>query len=543
VGFFDTFAERLSESIQHKAIDNALDYTEKFRYIMPKKEGTKPAPFSFEYYPWLKPMHLSDAELNIGQKAAQMGYTELLLNWIFFKIDIMQESCLYVLPTDDNASDFSAARFDPAIESSPHLEKLFSNTKNTGHKRSGMASLYIRGSRAKNKLISIPVGNIAIDELDQMVQKHIALIWERMSGQFKKQAWAISTPTVEGYGINKLYVHSSEEEFNFHCPHCSRYITLGHDNLEVCGENQDDLEYKRSRLFCLKCKHTLSHTEKPIYLADGIFPGEGDVRGFGINQCYSCTITPAELALSFLRGQEDEEYAREYWNSKMGKPFVPASYRLNDSDIVEATKNFTLQKGYSGTKFISMGIDVGTLLNYVILEWTLRTDFENIEECDNRVIGCGAVEHFDALETAYKDFGVHYAVIDANPERRSAISFCKTYAGRARACLYGKEKLDRDITLSIKAPTVSVNRATWLGHTITKIKNGSTLLPADLPVDFKNHLKANVKISHYDSNGNIIYKFDNLGQPDHYHHSYLYAELAARCAFEGGAYKDIKERV
>ena len=545
MSFFAQFAEQLHSSLEHRTIESASEYAGKYRYILPKRGGTVTAPFSFEYYPWLREMHDSQAEFNVGQKSAQMGYTELLLNWVFYKIDIKKQSCLYVLPTDDNASDFSASRFDPAIEASPHLIKLFSNTKNTGHKRSGQASLYIRGSRAKNKLISIPVGNIAIDELDQMVQKHIALIWERMSGQFEKQSWAISTPTVEGYGINKLFVHTTEEHYFFRCPRCNRHEQLLQDNLVICGDHQDDPDVHRSHLICTKCKGVLNHETKPLWLADAKFveARKHDHRGFYVNQLYSSTVSPVEMARSYLIGQEDEEALREYWNSKMGNCFVPSSYRLNDEDIDGAKGKYTTEKKYTGFHFISMGVDVGTLLNYVIEEWTLDVSAETIEDCHSRVIAYGTVDEFIELDDLIEDYRVTYTVIDANPERRASTAFCKKWAGRARACFYGKEKLDREITLSVTSPTVSVNRATWIDHTIKKIKRYGMLLPVNLDPEITNQLKANIKIIGVDSNGNVTYRYDNLEKPDHYHHALVYAELAARCAFEGGSASDIRKRV
>ena len=71
-----------------------------------------PGPWTFRHHPWLKEMHDSEAELNIGQKSAQMGYTETALNISFFHIDVKRTDCLYVLPAQTpDASDFSAARF------------------------------------------------------------------------------------------------------------------------------------------------------------------------------------------------------------------------------------------------------------------------------------------------------------------------------------------------------------------------------------------------------------------------------------------------
>ena len=39
-----------------------------------------------------------NAELNVGMKAAQIGYTESVLNRTFFTLDVKRQDVLYVLP-------------------------------------------------------------------------------------------------------------------------------------------------------------------------------------------------------------------------------------------------------------------------------------------------------------------------------------------------------------------------------------------------------------------------------------------------------------
>lgn len=121
-------------------------------------------------------MHDCWAERMVGQKAAQMGYTEAALNKAFYAIDVKRESVLYILPARvPNAANFSSSRFDPAIEASPYLGSLFTDVKNVGHKRAGIASLFIRGSKSKADLKSDPTAVMIFDEVEEMVQKHIPL--------------------------------------------------------------------------------------------------------------------------------------------------------------------------------------------------------------------------------------------------------------------------------------------------------------------------------------------------------------------------------
>src|SRR2546423_8716459 len=115
------FLERLSSGLKRHSLTKPSKWAEAYRIMGPPFPGK----WTFRYHPWLREMHDSTAEFNVGQKAAQMGYTETMLNIVFYKIDVGSIDCLYVLPSKTpDASDFSAARFDPALELSPHLSKI-----------------------------------------------------------------------------------------------------------------------------------------------------------------------------------------------------------------------------------------------------------------------------------------------------------------------------------------------------------------------------------------------------------------------------------
>jgi len=200
-----------------------------------------------------------------------MGFTVVAMNKTFFHIDVNRYNCLYLLPTKTpDATDFSATRFDPLLELSPHLTKLFSDVKNVATKRAGSATLYIRGANSRSGLKSIPVSFIVFDEFDEMNQDNIPLAIERTSGQLYKQFWAISTPTVPEHGINGLFLDSTQEHFMFPCPLCQRMTELvWPDSLVICGESATDPDVEKSHIICKECKGTLRHEGKSEFFAKG----------------------------------------------------------------------------------------------------------------------------------------------------------------------------------------------------------------------------------------------------------------------------------
>ena len=129
-----------------------------------------PGPYSWKYHPWVKELHDSWAPFTYVMKAAQLGVTEAAINRALYTIDKLKRDVLYVLPTTLNASDFSKSRFGAALDSSPYLKSIFTDTNAVNLKRAGANCLYIRGSRGKSNLKSIPVSELILDEVDEMDQ-------------------------------------------------------------------------------------------------------------------------------------------------------------------------------------------------------------------------------------------------------------------------------------------------------------------------------------------------------------------------------------
>ena len=356
------FVDAFSRAFIKRTVRAPSDWARQYRFI-PDKRSKDIRPWTFKYAPWLQEMHDCEAPIVVGQKAAQMGYTETLLNKVFYEMDINNSSCLYVLPSKTpDATDFSVSRFDPAIEMSPYLQQMFSDVKNVGLKRAGAASLFIRGSRSKSGLKSVPCAFIALDEVEEMTQDNIPLVRERSSGQFDKLLWMISTPTVDDRGINKEFKLSTMDSYFFQCPHCSRHVDLTYPESIT---NLDDPH--KARLICKLCKHELEQSAKADWLAGGkwVSSTASDIRGFYINQLYSCTITPMDLSISYLEAQLSASAEQEFFNSKLGLPHITSGAQVTDADLDIALQPYTRVPG----RMVVMGVDVGKRLHYEITEY------------------------------------------------------------------------------------------------------------------------------------------------------------------------------
>lgn len=542
-----TLRERIAAGLKRKTITTCSKWAKEYR-IMGKPF---PGPWTNKWHPWTDAMMDALDELIVGQKAAQMAYTEVCLNKTFFNIDVKAESVLYVLPASKpDAHDFSTGRFDPALEMSSHLQAMFTDVQNIGHKRAGNANLYIRGSRSRSQLKSIPVPNMVFDEVDEMAQDNIPLAFERAAGQVHKQILLISTPTVDGYGINKYYQDSTMEHFFFRCLRCGKFTELLFPEcLVILTEDIRDPAINDSHIICKECKGVIPHEDKWKYLESGVWVPQQEStesRGFHINQLYSSAVAgrPSELAKGYLKSLTNPADEQEFFNSKLGEVHVVDGATVTDAEIEECIGDFRMQNDRRAIKMATIGIDVGKWLHYEIDEWTITpaggiNDLALVSFC--KMIKTGKVLEFPEIIRLLRQFQITAGVIDANPEFRKAMELCKACGGMMRMCYYSSSSTSKNINIHAEQEyTVTVDRTSWLDVALGRFHNHTIALPIDTPFEYKEHIKAPIRIYEKDRNGNPVGRYvtkDNVN--DHHAHARTYAEIALEIGASFGVAEDI----
>lgn len=519
-----------------------------------------PGRWSFDHHPWLKQPHDDDCEEIVVQKGAQLGWTEWGLNKSFYAIDIKGDNVLYILPAaTPDARDFSTSRFDPALEMSEHLQKLFDDVKNIHHKRSGNANLFIRGSRVKSQLKSVPAALVVLDEQEEMVQGNIALVRERMSGQLEKQLLQLSTPRVERMGINKEFQGSTQDHYYFRCPFCSKLTELVYpDCLVITAESYADPRAKDSYLICKECKHILPHEGKKDFLATRV-PGKSkkiasgqwvsthtnrSVRGYHISQLYSMTVRPHELAISKLKGDTNSTDEQEFFNSKLGLTHEVEGARITETTILDCIGAHTMQYHSSGTRMVTLGIDVGDIIDWWVDEWIIDTRYPTIDISlisMPKTLAIGSCKDFSDLDKLMVDYRVHSCVIDANPDKRKALEFANRWYGRVKLCLYvtGMQNSKQIREHEDGSHFVSVDRTSWMDLSLGRFHRKTIILPRDINERTKTHLKNPVRVTKRDKRGNIVAQYvTGENDPDHHAHARTYSEIALPIAAKLGQSHD-----
>ena len=541
----------LSKQFEQQTFQQADRWIEKYRVM----GEPFPGPWSFKYHPWTRGMLAFDGEEAAGQKAAQMAYTEVALGKALFTVVQRKRDVLYVLPAKTpDATDFSSARFDPALELSPLLKAAFSSTKNVGLKRSGSNSLYIRGSRSPSGLKSIPISAIFLDEVEEMEDDAVALVRERSSGQNDFQLWQLSTPSVPGAGINKLFERSRQEHFFFKCPCCSRRTELTFPEcLVITADNENDPRIKDSHLICKECKGKLEHAAKHVFLASGIwvpkYP-DRDIFGPHINQMYSSARAchPVRLAKAACRARLNSTDEQEFYNSKLGLPHIVAGSNVTRGHVELCVKGYRSAQKDMMNGVITCGIDVGTRCHYEIVRWQFRESVRSIDinvEAKPQVIMAGWFRDFHEADTIMRKFSPAMTVIDQMPDPRKSMEFARRYPGRVKLCHYSSGLVAREII--DHGEIITVDRTFWLDLSLGRFINGTIELPGDISEEYKSHVCALVRIyrdkkSEGKPTGEKIALYKATGD-DHHGHARNYSEMALKIIHGSGVNMPMTGRV
>lgn len=541
-------AARFSNKLARASVVSPSRWAEQYRFM----EGDYNGPWSFKHFPWLRGMHNSLHEVNIGQKSAQMGYSETMLNLAFFNLDVLKRHVLYIMPNArPDASDFSNRAINPAIDLSPHIKSMFvGGINNVGLRQVGQSNLYIRGSNARGGLKSIPASLLIFDEFEEMERKNIKLAEARSDGQKYRLNWKVSTPTVPNRGINALFERSTKDYFYFPCPCCSKRITLKFpDNIVITSDDPDDPKLLKTHLICNECKGVLPHEAKSDFLSKGEWVSSNPdrlMRGFYINQLYSSAADPYRIAQMFLEAKRDPTAEQEFYNSKMGLPHIIEGAQITEEMFGSLIKGYEMVDACRPGQIITMGVDVNKTFNVEIDLWDVSesnpVDINSKAKC--KVLWAGELTTIEEVADKMTDYNVNFCVIDAMPETKVATEFAYNFYGRVRICRYNHFATARSVFAGDKDIQVSVNRTAWLDQALGRFRNRSIYLPRNLPKDYARQIMAPIRTPEKDTHGNLVYRYLHQdSQPDHYAHARNYAEIALLFATGRVVYKTVKEKV
>ena len=480
------------------------------------------APWGFRHREWQRQLMDDTSSRVVIMKAAQMGVTEIGMTRAMHAVDALGMPVLYLFPTADDVSDFSAGRFDPMLEDSPALAELFTDVSNVGLKRAGSTCLYLRDSRSPSQIKSIPVAALVLDEFDEMQERSVALARKRLTGHADTWELDLSTPTYPGVGIAAEYEQSDQHEWWIPCPHCGEFQVL---DFAVNVQLGPDEGWKGSEWICSECHETWTNDER----LDAIDLGEwrprnpdATIRGYHISQLYSPAlgdreVTGAEaIAREFVvEANKSVEHLTDFYNSVLGLAWEPEGLKITPGAVRDCVGSYAELDRHPGPAFL--GIDVGTFLHFQV--WVPG-------DGGPRAIKVGKTDWagVDLLMVAYN---VEVCVIDAMPERQKAHEFRDRWPGTVYLAFYpaAEHMAGQMLQWNDDNGTVNLHRSGISDTLARRIVDRAISFPRELTLEAIRHMSNVYRALEEGPDGRLRAKWKHRG-PDHTFHAGNYAEAA-----------------
>lgn len=175
-------------------------------------------------------------------KSAQIGATEVGINWVGYVIDRGIDSMIVAQPVKDLARSWSVSKFEPALAMMPALQARIT-VDNTFEKRFSGGTLSVLWTNSSSQLRQRTARFIFMDEVDEYSDNlgdqgsaDEQLAARALSYGGRGKAYRACTPTVEGASkIEKGFLDGDQRYYQLPCPHCGHHSDLKLKHLQPHG--------------------------------------------------------------------------------------------------------------------------------------------------------------------------------------------------------------------------------------------------------------------------------------------------------------------
>jgi hypothetical protein len=457
-------------------------------------------------------------------KATQVGVSAWAIRWALYWADIARMNGLYIFPKARDVYDFSDARINPAIKGSEYLRSRMrpDDPDNKGLKRIGLGYVYFRGSESVTGLDSVDADHMVLDEYDTLNHENLPHAEQRLSGSEYAYVRRVGVPSIPDWGISKLYEASQKRQWHVRC--------------EGCGERQPidffvNVDQDTATRVCRRCRRSL----EPV-MSDGEWVAENpdrDVRGYHFARL---NLPRVRLAPIIARSLKQSARAKTvFWTKDLGLPYAPAEGRLTEAALLAATReDLRMQAAYVGADLVTMGVDVATTRPLSIRVSRHTGDGRKHALFIGTIDANTTDELLAELDGFMRRYNVAMAVIDHLPEGRMARTFADRWPGRVYVCHYTDAKTVDVLDVDDELREVAVRRVDAIDGMMALVRAQRNLLPADAPDDYRDEMKALVRVVDYPAegedadSGKVKVRYVSVG-PDDYGHAEVYDLVATMC--------------
>lgn len=350
------------------------------------------------------------AEDVVVAASAQVGKTEVGINWFGFIVDAKAGPMILVLPSHDESKKYVRTKLQPAIDETPALRRKVLEVSERSERGSTAAFKRFRGGFAQitfagsSKGLQMLTAQYTIgDEVsewpaeagergDPVLQlKKRTETYERD----RKRLW-VSTPSILGVCRITIDYEASDKRRRFvPCPHCGAWQVLKFERLKWDSEHWPH----RAWFECPASGCVIEHVDKPQMMAAGVWiatasrdddEGPGDwfqpedlerwrarsvptrIRGFHVWKAYSLFSSWDSVVAEYLDAKGRPEKERVFVQQVLGEAYEDKG-DAPDAELLHKARVEGWRRGSppSGPLFYTGATDVqGNRLEWAVWGWS-----------------------------------------------------------------------------------------------------------------------------------------------------------------------------
>ena len=471
-----------------------------------------PGPFRINLTPYMRDVYNAlDFDSTIEEVTmlfgAQLGKTQMILNFKLFCQSVRPGTMLSILPTAEMCTAYSKQRLGPMLDhcqiAQEHLRASVGReaASTLTHKLFYGGSIMLTGAHSKTKLSSIPVQYLLQDEIDRYKKNHdgegdpLELARKRTTTfRGRRKIVNASTPTIEGLSaIENAYKRSTKYTYYVPCPHCGHMQTLDIKYLTAtgyaccaCGVVIDDRKHKTKMLAAGEWRTKDAQSQH---------------NGYFLNQLYAPYrwVTWASIYQEKLLAANDVEKQIVFDNTVLAITYQEVGTSAAPKEVKEkCVRNYDTNILWDDTIAITMSIDCqSNRVEYEIKGWLPKMCCYSIDygiirgsigESKTKAALNEIIQQEWQTKNATKT--IDKVLIDSGYDTADVYLFCNEYSGSKVSPIKGSDTLDVPFTtpkyVEIRRGGRKVSR-----HGVALIRVGSSVLKKQI----YNHL--NISKSKY----------------------------------------------
>jgi phage terminase large subunit GpA-like protein len=312
------------------------------------------------------------AQIVVFKKSAQVGGTNVGLNWIGRTIHHDPVPFAALFPTDRLASRWVRGKLDTMIEATPVLRQIIpqgrkvdGNTVSEKHFPGGV--FYAWSANIPSDVSSSSITRGLADEVDRFPPDlenegdPIELFLRRQAAYVtRRKAFLNSTPTIRSLShIDPWYERSSQGQYHVPCPHCGEKQVLRIENLRYPEANP-----RRAVFVCEENGCVIEEVHKTAMLEGGEWQHrypEREIVGFHINAFYvpiGLGDSWGDIAVAFERAKRSPEKLKTFTNTFLGETNDDPTEKLDWQVIQARAERFDLREIPPGCLILTAATDV-----------------------------------------------------------------------------------------------------------------------------------------------------------------------------------------